>query len=160
MIVRLLKKRADASTLSASARDAFAASSAGAISSGRVSRRIESSTPRARAGVFQRLQLRQPAHVGVGKRRDAMDSRHRLHENFLAFAVKLGGENGDARGVAVGLGKRVHESLPNHVVGGGEDRNLARCPLRGANGRVSAGQDDIDLGFHQLGRMFPELLDA
>jgi len=103
--------------LSASARDAFAASSAGAISSGRVSRRIESSTPRARAGVFQRLQLRQPAHVGVGKRRDAMDSRHRLHENFLAFAVKLGGENGDARGIAVGLGKRVHESLPNHVIG-------------------------------------------
>jgi hypothetical protein len=38
--------------------------------------------------------------------------------------------------------------------------NLGRRPLCGANCGVSARQDDIDLGFDQLGRMFLELLDA
>src|SRR5262249_9006675 len=53
----------------------------------------------------------------------------------------------------------ARESWPNHIRGEGEDRNLGRRLPRGANGSVSARQDDIDLSFHQLGRMFLELLD-
>src|SRR5262249_6529836 len=98
--------------------------------------------------------------VGIGKRRDGASRGHCLNENFLPLAVKLGGENSDARRIAAGFGERSHESLPNHVVGQWEDRNLSRRPLRGANGRISARQDDIDLSIDQLGRVFFKLLDA
>jgi hypothetical protein len=88
------------------------------------------------------------------------NSGHRLHENFLPLAIEFGGENGDARRIAGGLRKRAHKSLPNHVVGQREERNRGRCPLCGANSGVSTCQDDIDLGFDQLRRMFLELLNA
>jgi len=61
---------------------------------------------------------------------------------------------------AAGLGQRAHEPLANHVVGQGEDWNLGRRPLRGANRRVSTDHDDVDAGFHNLGCMLVHLFDA
>jgi hypothetical protein len=78
----------------------------------------------------------------------------------LPLAVELGGEKRDPCRIAAGLGERAHEPLPNHVVGQGEDWNPARRLLRRANGGVAAGQDDIDVGFRQFGRMLVHLVDA
>src|SRR5262245_32576247 len=99
-------------------------------------------------GLFERPKARRSAVVGIGKHRDAADSRHRLNENLLPLAVELRGKNCDAGGVATGLGERTHEALVEHVIGESQDWNACSRTLRGANRRISARQDDIHASFH------------
>ncbi len=110
--------------------------------------------------ILQRLQPRCRGCEVVGKCRHTSKSGRRLHYEVLPLAVEFAGQDADAGRIAAGFGKRAHESLPQHIVCEREDRNHARRPLRGPNRGIPAGQDDIDLGFDQLRRMFFESLGA
>jgi hypothetical protein len=71
-------------------------------------------------------------------------SRHCLDQEFLSFAVKLGGENADASRISIWPSHRVHQSCPNHIVRNGKDRNRFRRILCRANCQVPGSSDDID----------------
>jgi hypothetical protein len=60
--------------------------------------------------------LARRSRVRIGKRCHAPKSRHRFHQNFLSLAVEFSGEDADAGRIAAGLGQRVHQSLPDHIV--------------------------------------------
>lgn len=87
-------------------------------------------------------------------------TRHDLDQHLLALAVELGAKNAQPRRVAAGVCHRGHQSRPDHVVGGCEDRNRRRRLLRGANCHIPDSYNDIDLGFDQLRRNFRKLLIA
>jgi hypothetical protein len=84
----------------------------------------------------------------------------RLEQDVLPLAVELGGEEAHPRGVAAGTCQRTDQPRPDHVLGDGNDRNSRRRQLGGANGRVPAAQDDIDLGVDQPPREISKLLGA
>jgi hypothetical protein len=97
--------------------------------------------------------------MGMGKRRNAANSRQRLNEYFLALAVKFRRKNSDASCISTGIGKGTHKPLADHVVGESQNWNAARGPLCRANCCISAARrDDIDTGVYQFGRMLLELL--
>ena len=110
--------------------------------------------------VLQRLKPARSDDVRIVKCRDTTYSGHPLHQDFLPLAIKLGGKDAHAGRIAAGLDQRPHQSLPDHVVSYGEDRNRCFRPLCGVSGNIPAAHNDINLGFDQLHRMFRELLDT
>jgi hypothetical protein len=96
--------------------------------------------------------------MGIRERRDAANSGHRLDEDFLPLAVKLGRKNSDARRISTGLGKGAHKPVADHIVGQTQNWNAGRGPLCGANCCISARDDNVDPSVHQFGRMLLELL--
>ncbi len=70
---------------------------------------------RARGGL-DRLKVRSPRHVGVGKGADPTQSGNGFGKDLLPFAVELEGDNRDAGRVAARLGQRLDKALANHVV--------------------------------------------
>jgi hypothetical protein len=85
--------------------------------------------------------------VEIGERRHTLNPGQRLHQDLLTLAVKLGGQDADACGIAARLGKRAHKSGPDHIVGKRENRDRRGRLLCSADGSISADQDHIDLSF-------------
>ena len=89
-----------------------------------------------------------------------MNSRYGFDQDFLAFAVKFGREDANARRIAIWPGQRVHKSRPDHILCKREDRNRFCRLLCGANSCVPVGHDNVDLGFHQFGGIFRTQIGA
>ena len=89
-----------------------------------------------------------------------MKPGHGLDQDLLSFAVKLGREDADTCCIAAGPGQRVHQPLPDHILGNAEDRNGRRRLLCSANSRISGCINDIDLGFDQLRHKFRNQINA
>jgi hypothetical protein len=85
---------------------------------------------------------------------------HYFQQDFLPLAVKLGGEDADARRIAARLGERGHEARSDHIVRAGKDRNDLRRLLRGANGRFTCANDEIHFGPDDCRRVVRKLVDA
>src|SRR5262249_43699404 len=104
---------------------ALAASIAAAISSGPLTPKTKSSTPRERAACCS-LKVVRRRGPGIGHRRDPARAGRRLDENVLAVSVELGRQDTDAGDVAAGAGERCHEALSDHIFGHPDDRDSAR----------------------------------
>src|SRR5262249_43125559 len=98
--------------------------------------------------------------VAVQKGSKRANPGHRLNEDFLPFAVKFGGQKGDACGIPTRLAEGVHKSLANHIVGKSQNWNACRRLLCGANCCISSRQDHVHASFHQLGRMYRKALSG
>src|SRR5262249_29714449 len=98
--------------------------------------------------------------VAVQKGSKRANPGHRLDEDFLPFAVKFGGQKGDACGIPTRLAEGVHKSLANHIVGQSQNWNACRRLLCGANCCISSRQDHVHASFHQLGRMYRKALSG
>src|SRR5262245_10673168 len=66
-------------------------------------------------------------------------------QNFKSFNVKLRGENAYPSGIAAGPRQAGHEGAANHVVGHGDDWDRLRRALRGSDGGVAEGDNEIDV---------------
>jgi len=96
----------------------------------------------------------------VGQDGDPLRPRDEFMQDFEPLHVQLRSENAHPGRIAVGTGKRMHQSRPHHVVGDADDGYRHGRLLGGAKGRVPGAHDDIDLGFDQFCRHFWKLLDA
>src|ERR1700730_15199296 len=74
-----------------------------------------------------------------------------VHENLLSFAVEIGRQNAEPRGVRAGTGKRARQACADHVIGERHDGNGRRGSLRRANRGVAAAQDRVGAGADDLG---------
>src|SRR6516165_8441418 len=63
-----------------------------------------------------------------------------VDQEFLPFAVELGGKDADPGCVALGVGHRAHQTGADHVVGKPEDWNRRGRLLGGTNCRISAAR--------------------
>src|SRR5262245_57616705 len=66
-------------------------------------------------------------------------------QNFKSFNVKLRGENAYPSGIAAGPRQAGHEGAADHVVGHGDDWDRLRRALRGSDGGVAEGDNEIDV---------------
>jgi hypothetical protein len=112
MIWRLAWRNGEANMLSAAAPELFAVSIAPAISRLLQYHNLD---PAATRSVLQCLELLRRGATGVGQHCHALRAGQHFREDFLPLAVKLCGDDAEARHIALRLGERGYEIRSDHT---------------------------------------------